>query len=244
MDVHGAAEACGTLAALDTAIVDCTACPRLVAWRTEVGQVKRSAYRDEHYWARPVPSFGDVNPALLIVGLAPGAHGANRTGRMFTGDRSGEWLFRALHRAGFAAQPTSTSRTDGQRLIGARITAAVHCAPPANKPSTAEFATCSTWLHRELDLLAPHLHAVVATGALAWRSALGALRECGWQVAATHAAPFGHGVEIQVHRGEQSLMVLATYHPSQQNTFTGRLTESMLDAVLARAAQVCGPALS
>ena len=235
-DVALRAADCTTVDALDAAIVECVACPRLIAWCDEVGAVKRAAYRDEEYWARPVPGFGVEQPRLLIVGLAPGAHGANRTGRMFTGDRSGDWLFRALHRAGFARLPASTSRTDGQQMIGARITATVHCAPPANKPTTEEFTACSGWLRRELELLAPSLRCILALGGASWTRTRAALRSTSWQVP---SLAFGHGAGTIATRAGQSMLLLGSYHPSQQNTFTGRLTEAMLDDVLARAAHAC-----
>ncbi len=224
-----------TLGELDRRIVDCRRCPRLVAWREEVALTKRAAYADEEYWGRPVPGFGSETPRIWIVGLAPGAHGANRTGRMFTGDRSGDWLFASLHRVGLATQQTSVSRDDGQALPQARITAAVHCAPPGNKPSPEEQHRCADWLDAELALVAPTLDVVVALGGLAWRAAVGVLARAGWQV---DRVPFGHGAEAAA-RGPsgESVTLLGCYHPSQQNTFTGRLTEPMLDEVLARAAR-------
>lgn len=221
-----------TLAELDEAICQCRACPRLIQWCEQVARDRRAAYRDQEYWGRPVPGFGVSAPSILIVGLAPGAHGANRTGRMFTGDRSGDWLYGSLHRVGLAKLPTSISRADGQQLRGVRITAAVHCAPPGNRPTPEEFATCATWLQREWALVAPTARVVVALGGLAWTASLKMLRAAGAEVA---AGRFGHGVEVDVSVGGRGLVLLASYHPSQQNTFTGRLTESMLDAVLARA---------
>ncbi len=203
-----------------------------MTWREEVAQVKRAAYADEVYWGRPVPGFGSSAPAAWIVGLAPGAHGANRTGRMFTGDRSGDWLFGALHRAGLAALPTSTDRGDGQHLDQVRITAAVHCAPPGNKPTSDERRACAEWLHAEVDLVEPTVRIVVALGGLAWTATLAALRARGWQVDRT---AFGHGVSSEaVSPRGRSVTVIACYHPSQQNTFTKRLTEPMLDDVFAR----------
>ena len=200
--------------------------------------VNRSAYLADEYWGGPVPGFGSVAPLIWIVGLAPGAHGANRTGRMFTGDRSGDWLYRALHRAGLAALPTSTSRDDGQRLEHVRITAAVHCAPPDNKPTTLEKARCADWLDREVSLVAPTVRAVVALGGIAWTATLASMRRGGWQV---ERVPFGHGAAARATTLEgRSIEVIASYHPSQQNTFTGRLTEPMLDDVFAAANKAAG----
>ena len=211
-------------------VVTCRACPRLVAWREKVAAEKRAAYADQEYWGRPVPSFGDPAAGLLIVGLAPAAHGGNRTGRMFTGDRSGDWLYGSLFRTGFANQPQAVSVDDGLRLQDAFIAAAVRCAPPDNKPTTQERDRCLGYLVRELR----HLEAVrviVALGSFAWNAALTALRDNG------HVIPkpkprFGHLAETQV--GPYAL--IGSYHPSQQNTFTGKLTEPMLDAVFQRAA--------
>lgn len=219
-----------SLSALDAAIVQCRACPRLVRWREQVPP--RASYRGEDYWGAPVPGFGDPAPAVLVVGLAPGAHGANRTGRMFTGDRSGDFLFASLHRCGLAAQPGSTARGDGQHLLGTRITAAVHCAPPANRPDPDEIAACSAWLERELALVADTVRAVIALGGLAWTAVLRAAPAAGWQ-APRPRPPFGHGREVRLAPGP---ILIGSYHPSQQNTFTGRLTEGMLDGVMHRAA--------
>ncbi len=213
----------------------CRACPRLVRWREEVAATKRRAFANEPYWGRPVPGFGDPEPAILILGLAPAAHGANRTGRVFTGDRSGDWLYGAMHRAGLASQPTSTHAGDGLRLTGARVVAAVRCAPPANKPTPAERDACSRWLEREVELVLPSLRSVVALGAFAWFSGLRALERCGLSVPRPRPR-FGHAAETLADRATgDGVAVLGCYHPSQQNTFTGRLTEPMLDAVLARA---------
>ena len=217
-----------TLERLEQDITGCRACPRLVAWREEAAATRRAAYRDWDYWGRPVPGFGDPTARLVLVGLAPAAHGANRTGRMFTGDRSGDWLYRALHRAGFANQPEARDRSDGLRLTDCYITAIVHCAPPANKPTAAEQSTCAGWLDRELDLL-PSARVVVALGQLAYT---GVLRRYGSAVPRPRPR-FGHGREVSLTGGGP--LVIASYHPSQQNTFTGRLTEDMLDAVLRRA---------
>ena len=207
-----------------------------MSWREQVSVERRAAFRDEEYWGRAVPGFGESEPRILIVGLAPAAHGANRTGRMFTGDRSGDWLFAALHRAGLASRAESTSRDDGQALDGVRITAAVHCAPPGNSPTPAEFATCAGWLQRELQLCSPTVRVIVALGGHGWNAALRAARAIGWDVPSPRPG-FGHGAEA-VLAAEPGIEVtlLGSYHPSQQNTFTGRLTEPMLDAVMARAA--------
>ncbi len=210
----------------------CGACPRLVTWREEVAVTKRAAYADKDYWGRPAPGFGATTPSILVVGLAPAAHGANRTGRVFTGDRSGDWLFAALHRAGLANQPESTRAGDGLELVGTRVVAAVRCAPPANKPSPEERDTCAPWLDRELDLIRPGLRVIVALGGFAWAASLAALTRAGEQ-APSPRPRFGHGAEIAVGA---DLTLLGTYHPSQQNTFTGRLTKPMLDAVFTRAA--------
>jgi uracil-DNA glycosylase len=221
---------CGPLLAVRDEVVDCVRCPRLVAWRERIGEEKRRAFRDQAYWARPVPGFGDPDARILVLGLAPAAHGANRTGRVFTGDRSGDWLFAALHRAGFASQPTSSNLLDGLRLHDVYITAAVKCAPPDNKPTPEERAACFPYLLREWEALA-RLRVILCLGGLAWETALRSLRAAALPVP-TPAPRFGHGAEASV--GDR-LLLLGSYHPSQQNTFTGRLTESMLDAVLARA---------
>jgi uracil-DNA glycosylase len=217
----------------------CRACPRLVRWREEVASTKRAAYADQPYWGRPVPGWGDPRPRVLLIGLAPAAHGANRTGRVFTGDRSGDWLFASLHRVGLAVQPTSTHADDGQRLRGARMVATVRCAPPGNKPTTAERDTCAPWLDAELGLLMPTLRVVVALGGYGWDATLRALAALGY--AAPGPKPrFGHGAEATLARDGQEITVLGCYHPSQQNTFTGRLTEEMLDDVLGSAAERAG----
>jgi uracil-DNA glycosylase family 4 len=218
------------LARLAAEIVRCRACPRLVAWREEVARVKRRAYQGETYWGRPVPSFGDPAAAIALVGLAPGAHGANRTGRMFTGDRSGGFLYAALHRAGLASRPASVARDDGLVLRGAWITAACRCAPPDNRPEPGELARCAPFLDRELALL-PKLRVVVALGAIAWAAVLRAYARAGHPV--PRPAPrFAHGAVVELP-GVPALV--ASYHPSQQNTQTGRLTPAMLDAALGRA---------
>jgi uracil-DNA glycosylase family 4 len=221
-----------TPAELDELIAGCRACPRLVAWREQVAADKRRAYAEQDYWGRPVPSFGVDAPRILIVGLAPAAHGANRTGRMFTGDRSGEWLYAALFRAGLANRPSATHAGDGLELTGVRITAAVHCAPPANKPTTAERDACRSWLLRELQLTWPSVRAVVVLGGFGWAALSGALKATG----AGSLPKFGHGVEAVI----DGRTVIGCYHVSQQNTFTGRLTEVMLDAVFARTCALAG----
>ena len=219
------------LAAIEREVAACRKCPRLVAWRERVARERRAAFRDETYWGRPVPGFGDPAARLLIVGLAPAAHGANRTGRMFTGDRSGDWLYRALHRAGFASQPDSTARHDGLVLRGAWVTAAVRCAPPANKPTAGERERCRGYLERELDFFAD-APVIVALGGFSFSALLRIFRERGDAV--PRPAPrFGHGVEVEIGRR----LLIGSYHPSQQNTFTGRLTEPMFDAIWARAAE-------
>lgn len=209
-------------------LTDCRLCPRLVAWREQVAKEKRAAFRDEEYWGRPVPALGDPDASVLVVGLAPAAHGANRTGRMFTGDRSGDFLFASLHRTGFANQPTSTHIDDGLELIDLQITAAVRCAPPQNKPTTEEVATCSRWLLPELAR--PGIRVVVALGGLAFSQVLGHAPGLGWRVPRPKPK-FGHGVEVSLGGGPT---LIASYHPSQQNTFTGRLTPQMLDDMFER----------
>jgi uracil-DNA glycosylase family 4 len=229
------------LADLDGVVTGCRACPRLVAWREEAGRVKRRAFQDWDYWARPVPGFGPPDAALAVVGLAPAAHGGNRTGRIFTGDRSGDVLFAALHAVGLASQPTSTARDDGLELRGVRVTAPVHCAPPANKPTPRERLTCRPWLARELELLRPTLRAIVVLGAYGWQALLPVLADAGWLVPRPMPA-FGHGVHIRLadSRGEPDLHLLGCYHVSQQNVFTGRLTPAMLRDVLRHGAELAG----
>jgi uracil-DNA glycosylase family 4 len=220
-----------TVAELAREIVACRRCPRLVAWREEVASVRRAAYRDETYWGRPLAGFGDPNARVVVLGLAPAAHGGNRTGRVFTGDRSGDWLYGALHRAGFANQPSSTARDDGLALDDAFVTVAVRCAPPENKPTPDERDACAAWLDAELALLR-RARVVVALGAFAWDAALRALRVRGLTL--DRKPRFAHGAEARVG----PVTLLGSYHPSQQNTFTGRLTEPMLDAVFARAREL------
>ena len=239
--VRALAGTAGDLAVLDRRLVACRACPRLVAWREEVARTPRAAFAGQTYWGRPVPGFGPPDARICVVGLAPAAHGGNRTGRMFTGDRSGDWLYGALHRAGLASQPDSTSADDGLVLSGVRITAPVHCAPPANKPTTEERDTCRPWLARELALLAPTLRVIVALGGFGWSvlwSLLSRPDGPAGAVAGRRRPPFAHGAEAALP--ERGWHVLASYHVSQQNTFTGRLTEPMLDAVFRRAVELAG----
>jgi uracil-DNA glycosylase family 4 len=251
------AQRAARLVELQEQIIDCRRCPRLVEWRERVAVEKRAAYRDDVYWGRPVPSFGDPLARLVIVGLAPAAHGANRTGRMFTGDRSGDWLFRALHRAGLANQPEAVSRADGLTLTNTWITATLHCAPPLNRPLPEERDACRDWLKLELDLLVPRMRCLVALGGIAWNQVFRTLAEQGWELPRKQPK-FGHGAEVVIEvpktigrdddNGSGSVQVtqprhvtlLGSYHPSQQNTFTGRLTEEMFDAVWGRAAALAG----
>jgi uracil-DNA glycosylase len=217
-------------------VVECRLCPRLVDWREEAAANPPARYRGQSYWARPIPGWGDAGARLLVVGLAPAAHGGNRTGRIFTGDRSGDWLFRALHRAGFANQPTSVSRDDGLELLDCYIAAVVRCAPPANRPTPQERDTCLPYLVRELHALAS-LRVVVALGSFAWDGVLRAFRQAGWSVPSPRPV-FGHGAEVQIAPPSPEpspVTLLGCYHPSQQNTFTGKLTEPALDALFARA---------
>lgn len=215
------------LAALEDEVVRCRACPRLVDWREQVAREKRAAFRDESYWGRPIPGFGDPGARIVVLGLAPAAHGANRTGRVFTGDRSGDWLFRAMYRAGLANQPTSVAADDGLRLTDAWVTAAVKCAPPANKPLPQERDACAPFLRREIELLV-RASVVVCLGGF------------GYDAACRHFGvrprpKFGHGVEVVLDDGP---VFVCSFHPSQQNTFTGRLTERMLDDVFDRAVEL------
>jgi uracil-DNA glycosylase len=219
----------GELARLEAEVSACRACPRLVAWREQVGRERRAAFRGEEYWARPVPGFGDPAARVAIVGLAPAAHGANRTGRMFTGDRSGDFLYAALWRTGFANQPTSVARGDGLALAGAWITAPVRCAPPANKPTPEERDRCRPFLERELALLAD-LRVFVPLGQFGYQVLCGVL-------GVRPRPPFGHGVEVALPGGRS---IVCSYHVSQQNTFTGKLTDAMFDAVLLRARALAG----
>jgi uracil-DNA glycosylase family 4 len=206
-----------------------------VKWRETVAtEGKRASFADQPYWGRPGPGFGDAEPEILVIGLAPAANGTNRTGRMFTGDRSGDWLYAALHRAGYASQPTSTHSGDGQALFGIRIIAAVRCAPPGNRPDPAERQTCGHWLDRDLALVAPGLRSMLALGAIGWDATLASARRLGWVVPRPRTR-FTHGAETTLFtNSDRPIRLLGSYHVSQQNTFTGKLTAAMLDAVLAR----------
>ncbi len=235
-DVRRRARAASSLVDLDVDVSHCRACPRLVTWREQVARQRRAAYRDDTYWGRPVPGYGPAEASLVVVGLAPAAHGGNRTGRVFTGDRSGDWLYAALWRAGLANQPTSVGRDDGLVLHGTRVLAAVRCAPPANRPTPAERDACSPWLDRELQLLGPSARVVVALGGFAWTAVLASLRRTALAPVPRPAPRFGHGVRASLG----PLQLLGCYHPSQQNTFTGRLTEPMLDEVLGTACALAG----
>ncbi|MFJ4082306.1 uracil-DNA glycosylase [Streptomyces iakyrus] len=223
------------LTLLDRHIADCRACPRLVSWREETARAKRAAYADWTYWGRPVPGFGPADARLLIVGLAPAAHGGNRTGRMFTGDRSGDVLYEALYDVGLASQPTAEHANDGLELYGVRVTSPVHCAPPANKPTPEERDTCRPWLVQELRLLRPTLRAVIVLGAFGWQAALPAFAEAGWPVPRPRPA-FSHGARFRL----DGLELYGCYHVSQRNTFTGRLTPTMLRDVLRTAGRAAG----
>jgi len=226
-----------SLGVLDAAVADCFACPRLIAWREEVAAIKRASFREQDYWGRPVPGFGPADAEIAILGLAPAAHGGNRTGRIFTGDRSGDVLFAALHRAGLANQPTSVAADDGLAVRHLRIFAAVRCAPPDNKPLPEERDTCAPWLHRELSLIRPTLRVVVALGAFAWQAWWPAMTAVYGIRPPVPRPKFGHGARVSLP-GVPDL--LGCFHVSQQNTFTGKLTPAMLDDVFARAKSMAG----
>jgi uracil-DNA glycosylase family 4 len=226
------------LTELDARVSVCRACPRLVAWREEVAVKKRASFADQPYWGRPIAGWGSPSPRVLIVGLAPAANGGNRTGRVFTGDSSGDWLFASLHRVGLATRATSVHAGDGQSLVDARMVAAVRCAPPDNKPTPAERDTCAPWIQQEIRLIAPSVRTVVCLGSFGWAAALKALRGAEYDVPRP-LPKFGHGVEVRL-TGPGQLTLLGCYHPSQQNTFTGRLTAAMLDAVFRRARELAG----
>lgn len=244
---------CGGLGELEGRLTECRACPRLVAWREEVAATKRAAFRDWEYWGRPVPGFGPHDAPLAVVGLAPAAHGGNRTGRMFTGDASGDFLFSALHAVGLASRPTATTADDGLELYGVRVTSPVHCAPPANKPTPVERDTCRPWLTTEITLLDPR--AIVVLGAFGWQALLPVLADAGWQLPRPRPR-FTHGAVVTLQRAEpaeavrskddgarattRELHLIGCYHPSQRNTFTGRLTAPMLIALLQQAADYAG----
>jgi uracil-DNA glycosylase len=215
---------------LEARISVCRACPRLVRWREDVARDKRASFADQPYWGRPIAGWGAPDPGILIVGLAPAANGGNRTGRVFTGDSSGDWLFASLHRVGLATQSTSTHAADGQRLVGARMVATVRCAPPDNKPTVTERDTCAPWLRAEIDLLSASVRVVVALGGYGWAAALTAYAAAGYAVPRPRPR-FGHAAEVDLG----GVVLLGCYHPSQHNTFTGRLTAEMLDDVFLRA---------
>ncbi|HEX3965707.1 MAG TPA: uracil-DNA glycosylase [Trebonia sp.] len=235
-EVAALAASAPTLAELTARQSVCRACPRLVAWREDVASVRRKSFRDEQYWGRPIAGWGDPAPRILIVGLAPAAHGGNRTGRIFTGDRSGDFLFAALHRCGLATLPTSVAAGDGQRLIGTRMAAAVRCAPPANKPTVAERDDCAPWLGAEISQVADTLQSIVCLGGFAWQALWPALEGAGFTVPRPRPS-FSHGASATPGRRRDggSILVLGCYHPSQQNTFTGRVTPAMLDGIFDRA---------
>ena len=228
-----AGDATALAGAREREIVSCRRCPRLVAWREEVARVKRASFADETYWGRPVPGFGDPAASVVVLGLAPAAHGGNRTGRVFTGDRSGDWLFAALYRAGYANQPTSRTRDDGLALDDCWVAAAVRCAPPANKPTPAERDTCLPYAGPRAGAARPRARVIVCLGAFAWDAALRILAALGHERLRPRPR-FGHGAEAVSGR----FTLLGCFHPSQQNTFTGRLTEDMLDTILTRAREL------
>ena len=235
MEWHTHLPAIKSIKLLDQRIVACRKCPRLVQWREEVAVTKRKSYDNEKYWGKPVPGFGPDNARIVIVGLAPGAHGANRTGRIFTGDSSGDWLYKALHKNGLATIPTSRSADDGQRLIDTRITSAVRCAPPDNKPSTEEKNQCSDYLVNEIELLLPTARVFVALGSFAWSAIIKSLRALDHEISSP-TPKFGHSESFTwVAPDGIKRLVVGSYHPSQQNTFTGKLTEPMLNAVFKKA---------
>jgi uracil-DNA glycosylase family 4 len=237
--VAAMAEAAESAAQLDAEVSVCRACPRLVEWREHVALTKRRSFAEQPYWGRPVPGWGSERPRLMIVGLAPAANGANRTGRVFTGDRSGDVLYAAMHRAGLANSPTSLDAADGLTLIGTRVAAAVRCAPPDNAPTPAERATCAPWLTAEWRLTGVDVRVIVALGGFGWRSALDMVRSTAGQVPRPRPK-FGHGAEATLRAEHRDVVLLGCYHPSQQNTFTGKLTTAMLDDVFGRAADIAG----
>uniref|UniRef100_A0AC61U9B9 Uracil-DNA glycosylase n=1 Tax=Janibacter limosus TaxID=53458 RepID=A0AC61U9B9_9MICO len=218
---------------LDARISVCRACPRPVTWREEVALTKRAAFSDEPYWGRPVPTLGPTDAPVLVVGLAPAAHGANRTGRNFTGDRSGDWLYAALHRAGYASQPQSWAAGDGLTLDGVRIVAPVRCAPPQNKPTLAEKQTCAPWLDADPARSAPFVRSIMCPGSIGWDATIAGVRHAGWEVPVPKPR-FGHGARATLRTPDgREVALVGCYHVSQQNTFTGKLTETMLDEVIA-----------
>lgn len=231
MESPGALPRYKSIAALDKAIIACTLCPRLVQWRQEIAIVKRKSYAEHDYWGKPVTGFGDTEAEIIIVGLAPGAHGANRTGRIFTGDSSGDFLFSSLYRSGLAKLPTSESRNDGQELYRTRILCAVRCAPPDNKPSTEEKIICSPFMANEIELLLPTAKVFVALGNFAWTGLLTQLSQMGFEIPVPRPK-FGHGATFTaISPADKKVRIIGSYHPSQQNTFTGKLTPPMLDGI-------------
>lgn len=241
-EAAGLAGSAGTLADLDARISVCRVCPFLVEWREGVATTgRRASFAHQPYWGRPVPSFGDEQASAVVVGLAPAANGGNRTGRVFTGDKSGDWLFAALHRAGYANQPSATHAGDGMVLTGLRILAAVRCAPPENKPTVTERDNCSVWIDRELELLSPGLRVIMALGSFGWDAVLRSARHLGWKVPRPKPR-FGHAAEAPLHLPDGRVVtLLGSFHVSQHNTFTGRLTPEMLDAVLSRMRELGTP---
>lgn len=238
--VTALAAAARTVEQVEAEVSMCRACPRLVQWREEVAAksvVKRRSYADQPYWGRPAPGFGSVRPRVMVVGLAPAAHGANRTGRVFTGDRSGDFLFGSLYRSGLANQPDCTDSADGLVLNDVRVVAAVRCAPPGNAPTPAERSDCAPWLDAEWRLTGADVRVIVALGGFAWQAALAMIRRTGGSVG-TPAPKFGHGVTAALSTAAGEVQLLGCYHPSQQNTFTGRLTAPMIDAVFSRAREL------
>ena len=233
------AEAVQTVSELDAVVSVCRACPRLVEWREQVALTKRRSFAGEPYWGRPIPGWGAERPRVLIVGLAPAAHGGNRTGRVFTGDRSGDVLYAALHRAGLANTPISVDAADGLRLKATRVVAAVRCAPPDNAPTPAERTACAPWLAAEWRLTGVDVRVIVALGGFGWRAALQMVRSGGGEVGRP-SPRFGHGAAATVRAGQREVVLLGCYHPSQQNTFTGKLTSVMLDEVFGRAVVIAG----
>jgi uracil-DNA glycosylase family 4 len=220
---------------LDQELIKCNACPRLVQWRQEVAITKRRAYQDQDYWGKPVSGFGPKDAGVVVIGLAPGAHGANRTGRVFTGDSSGDWLYRSLHKNGLAKKPTSTGKNDGQELINTRILCAVRCVPPGNKPAIQESHKCQPWMLRELELLFPTTRSYLALGGVAWRSTIETLTELNEELPRKRPK-FGHGAHFNFQGSDgNTRLVIGSYHPSQQNTFTGKLTRAQLDSVVKKA---------
>ena len=224
---------------VDAGVSVCRACPRLVQWREETAAVKRRSYSDEPYWGRPAPGFGSTRPRVLVVGLAPAAHGANRTGRVFTGDRSGDFLFGSLHRSGLANQASCSDSADGLALNNVRVVAAVRCAPPGNAPTPVERGNCAPWLDAEWRLMGADVQVIVALGGFAWQAVLAMIRRTGGP-AGTPAPKFGHGARATLTTLGSPVQLIGCYHPSQQNTFTGRLTPTMMDEVFAAAVAISG----